>query len=314
MLKIINKILKKNNNDQVNNDHYQENGSDNIVVINQSNKEDIKKNNEVIYKGVQKILNRHSVPLGKQVMIENIVKLDSLTARDIMIPRIDVFVLPINSKKTELETLLKKNKNIHSRIPIYENSIDDIKGILHVKYLLPWLWAKRTSINFEKIISEPYYVPESKRVMDILKEMQIQHIHLCIVVDEYGGFAGILTMEDIIEEIIGDIQDEFDNEGEIIKLINKNTFSIDARIDIEEFNENKYFQCNLPTEEADTLGGYIIMQFGYIPKLNESIDLPIGKFKIIGKKRTSITRIRFNSNTDTTLLLENKDLPKELTH
>lgn len=244
--------------------------------------------NKVIDK-VEKILKKNNISLQERFMIRAILKLDDMMARDVMIPRIDVMALNADLKKTEYQKLLAA-KNIYSRIPIYDGNIDNVKGILHVKEFFLSLIKKERKFDILKKLSDPYFVPESKKVIHILKEFQSQHIHLAIVVDEYGGFAGILTMEDIIEEIIGDVQDEFDIESDEIKQLDKNVFSIDARISLDALN--KEFSANLPTKEADTLGGLLIMEVGFIPKLNQKIEIEEYRFKIIKKRRNSLIRIR----------------------
>ncbi len=250
-----------------------------------SNKRNKKK---LIYK-IEKILKKSDASSQEKFMVKSILKLGNMTARDVMIPRIDVMALNSNFKKSEYEALLA-DKNIYSRIPIYEGNNDNIKGILHIKDLFRSFIKKQKKINILKIISDPYFVPESKKIISILKEFQSQHIHLAIVVDEYGGFAGILTMEDIIEEIIGDIQDEFDSEDAEIKKLDDISYSIDARINLETLNKD--LLVKLPTKEAETLGGYLIMKVGFIPKLNQKIKVDGYDFKIIKKRRNSLIRIR----------------------
>ena len=173
------------------------------------------KKEKKIFGKIEKILKKNT-SFQEKFMIKSILQLGDMTAREVMIPRIDVMALNATLKKAEYEKLLA-SKNVYSRIPIYEGNIDNIKGILHIKDLFLTLIKKQKKIDILKILSDPYFVPESKKIIDILREFQSQHIHLAIVVDEYGGFAGILTMEDIIEEIIGDVQDEFDSEAEEIK-------------------------------------------------------------------------------------------------
>ena len=248
---------------------------------------DFKKEEKI--KWIKHILKKYEVSASEQKMIASIIEMGYLTARDVMIPRIDVFTLNIHLWKKEMEKLAL-NKASYSRIPVYEGSIDNVKGILHIKDILGSLVQKQRKFDISKILSDPYFVPESKKIIEILREFQHQHIHLAIVVDEYGGFSGILTMEDIIEEIIGDVQDEFDSKAEEIKKLDEGIYSVDARIDFQTFKD--YFQIDLSTEEADTLGGYLIMLQGYIPKLNQIIKTDKALFKVINKRRNSLMRIR----------------------
>ena len=222
-------------------------------------------------------------------MVEAILEIQNFVSRDIMIPRIDIVALEVNATKKEIQDFLKNQA--YSRIPIYEKNIDNIIGILHIKDIFKLLLnhPKSTKIDLDKIITQPYFVPESKRIIDILKEMQKQRIQIAIVIDEYGGFSGIITMEDIIEEIIGDIQDEFDSTQEPIKKINDQQYSIDARLDLEEINA--HFSLSLNDKNADTLGGFVINLFGEVPKTNQKINFQKIYFKILSKRRNSIIRI-----------------------
>jgi len=241
-------------------------------------------------------INQQMVKQGFNVrqikMISSILELSECSARDIMIPRIDVVSFDLSNEHKEIQNLL--HENTYSRIPVFEDSIDNIKGVLHVKDLFKYLLTRKNgslakNIDLEKYMSEPYFVPESKLIIDLLSEFQSKHIHFSVVVDEYGGFSGIVTMEDIIEEIIGDVQDEFDDEEREIKKLSDNKFSIDARIDIETFNEK--FDLKLSEEEVDTLGGFLINQTGYIPKRNQVISYENAKFKIMSKRKNSLLRV-----------------------
>lgn len=233
---------------------------------------------------------RKSEPVSSELlMIKAVVQMHDQVARDIMVPRVDVLALSQDSKREDIQRIF--TKNTYSRIPIYDGNIDNIRGILHVKDIMT-VFSKnsRSKFDISKFLNEPYFVPESKKILDILAEFQSKHIQFAIVVDEYGGFSGIVTMEDIIEEIIGDVQDEFDDEGEEIRQLNSNIWSIDSRILLQEFNE--YFTLELPMDEAETLGGFIIHRLGYIPKLNQSVEIEKLQFKILSKKRNSLLRIR----------------------
>ena len=149
----------------------------------------------------------------KEDMIRGVVDLSDTSVKEVMIPRIDVDFIPLDM---ETEALLKRvAESGHSRFPVYAESIDNVVGILYVKDLIN-SFAKNEPIDLEKIIRKPFFVPESKRIDGLLREFKRRHVHIAIAVDEYGGISGIVCMEDIIEEIVGDIQDEFDNEGEDI--------------------------------------------------------------------------------------------------
>lgn len=223
-------------------------------------------------------------------MVESVVRLHTLSARDVMIPRVDVQTMSIKTNSQDIEFLLE-DKGSYSRIPVYEGGIDNVRGILHIKDLYTALSrGKKGNIELEKIISTPYFVPESKKVVEILKEFQRQHLHMAVVVDEYGGFSGILTLEDIIEEIIGEVQDEFDTEQEDIKEMEEGVYHLDARTPLGSFNER--FGTNLNTTKAETIGGYLIATVGYIPKLHQKIELGDYVLKPIEKRRNSLVRLK----------------------
>ena len=252
----------------------------------------IKKNKkENILNKIKKLLKEFVDDSQEINMLRSIIDLKDIQARDIMIPRIDIQTLDITVKKNELERLLSDN-SIYSRIPVYEGNIDNIRGILHFKDLALMFGNKRKKFNLEKVLSEAYFVPESKKVLDLLLEFQNKHLHIAIIVDEYGGFSGIITMEDIIEQIVGDIKDEFDDEQEEIKKLDDQIWSLDARTELEKVNN--YFNLNFPVNQAETIGGYIIMKIGYIPKLGQIIKFENISFKITNKTRNSLTRIKMN--------------------
>ena len=160
---------------------------------------------------------------------------------------------------------------MHSRIPVYQESVDNILGILYVKDLLP-LIKKRNLVDFDltKFTRTPYYVPEQKKINELLREYQTEKIHMAIVVDEYGGTSGIVTLEDVIEEIVGEIQDEHDIESPLYQKLNENTFIVNASMALEEINDE--LNLDLPTEEGvETLAGFLLGQFGNVPKSKETI-------------------------------------------
>ena len=183
-----------------------------------------------------------------------------------MIPRIDVDFIPMDM---ETEELLKRvAESGHSRFPVYADSIDNVVGILYVKDLIN-SFARKEPINLEKIIRKPFFVPESKRIDSLLREFKRRHVHIAVAIDEYGGISGIVCMEDIIEEIVGDIQDEFDNEGEDISSIGEGLWLCDARVDMDDLAE--CLHTELPSDEFETLGGFVFDLFGKIPVRYEKV-------------------------------------------
>ena len=202
----------------------------------------------------------------KEDMIRGVVDLSDTAVKEVMIPRIDVDFIPLDM---ETEELLKRvAESGHSRFPVYVESIDNVVGILYVKDLIN-SFARKEPINLEKIIRKPFFVPESKRIDGLLREFKRRHVHIAIAVDEYGGISGIVCMEDIIEEIVGDIQDEFDNEGEDIASIGDGLWLCDARVDMDDLAEAVHTE--LPSDEFETLGGFVFDLFGKIPVRYEKV-------------------------------------------
>lgn len=256
------------------------------------------KNNDVISILKQKILHfihqkNDTVPvdrlaLQKQEMIQGILSLSSKNVREVMIPRVDINAV---EDSIQLKELVKRVIDEgHSRIPVYSGTIDNIIGILYVKDLMPFIIDRRMKFNIKKLLHKPYFVPETMTLDELLLQFQKQNLHLAIVVDEYGGVAGIVTLEDILEEIVGEIRDEFD-EDEIpeIQTISKNNWEVDSRLSISDFNEHT--GCSIPDQEFDTIGGFVFDLFGKIPKKDEQIKYNNISFKIKDIQGTRIGRI-----------------------
>ena len=203
----------------------------------------------------QKILNEE-----KKEMIRGIEDLSHTSVKEVMVPRIDVDFISADIQESELITRIKESG--HSRFPVYRESIDNVIGVLYVKDLI-FTSDNGKPLDLEKIIRKPYFVPESKRIETLLREFKRRHLHIAIAIDEYGGIAGIITMEDIIEEIVGDIQDEFDNEREDIMCVGDNVWLCDARVDLDDVNDT--IKGDFPAEDFDSLGGFVFDLFGKIP-------------------------------------------------
>ncbi len=201
-------------------------------------------------------------------MIRGVVDLADTAVKEVMIPRIDVDFLSSDIPKDEI--LLKISESGHSRFPVYEESIDNVIGILYVKDILKRL-AKNEELELTKIVHKAFFVPESKRIDGLLREFKRRRVHIAIAVDEYGGVSGIVCMEDILEEIVGDIQDEFDNEGEDITEIGQGVWLCDARVDLDDLAEVIETE-HLPVDEFETLGGFVFDLFGKIPTKYEKIE------------------------------------------
>ena len=226
----------------------------------------------------------------EQEMIENVLELSSSTADEIMTPRTDIVAAEVNSDlQTVLDTITSAG---HTRIPVYEENIDNIIGLIYAKDLLGEIGKSAAEFKLRDKMRDAYFVPESKQLRALLHEFQNQKLHIAVVLDEYGGTAGIVTLEDILEELVGEITDEYEETPpEPIKKIDNNTIEADARTYIDDIND----QCelNLPEDEDyETIGGFVFAQLGYIPKTGESFDYEKLKFTIISAEARSIKRVR----------------------
>lgn len=231
----------------------------------------------------------------EQKILKGIVNFGNTEARQIMIPRMDVFALSNEEKYSDISPKIVKKG--FSRIPVYKESIDTIIGVLYAKDLLPHLNKK--DFNWVQLAREPFYVPENKKLDDLLKEFQEKKIHLAIVVDEYGGTSGILSLEDIIEEIVGEISDEFDNEELNYSKIDENNYVFEGKIALKEFCQIIKVDEELIEEEmgeAETLAGFLLEINGKFPSKNAQLKFKFLTFtvEVVDKKR--IKQIKVNIN------------------
>ncbi len=200
-------------------------------------------------------------------MIHSIIRFTDTTVRQIMVPRIDMTVVELACPLPQVVDLMLEAG--HSRIPVYEGTVDRIVGIVHVKDLLRPLVEGRHDIPLKDLLRAPYYVPEGKMVDELLHEFRREQIQLAIVVDEYGGTSGLVTIEDILEEIVGDIADEYDVEEPLVQPLDENEYLLDARLSIDVANEQ--LQLGLPGEEYETIGGFVFGQLGRLPEVGEVV-------------------------------------------
>ena len=202
-------------------------------------------------------------------MIENIIEFDEKVAREIMIPRTKVFLIDKNISVDEL--FEKKEVEVYSRIPVYEDEADNIVGILFMKDLMIEAYRKGfQNVKLPEIMQEAYFVPETKNVNELFNEMQSEKKHIAILIDEYGGFSGIVTLEDLIEEVMGNISDEFDADDSSIKKLSANKYLVNGELSLNDLND--YFHIELESKHYDTLSGLLIEHMGYIPEDNEDIE------------------------------------------
>ena len=199
-------------------------------------------------------------------MINSIFDFDDKLAKEVMTPRTEVYM--INSQlPLSIEELLEEN---YSRIPVYEGDMDNIIGILYLKDFLHEAYQVGfENVGIKKLLHRPYFVPECKNIDQLFKELQKSKRHLAVLIDEYGGFSGIVTIEDLIEEVMGDINDEYDDDEPFIRKIDNDTYIVNGLISIKELNDKLHLNLDEETEDYDTLGGFLINQIDYIPSETE---------------------------------------------
>lgn len=224
----------------------------------------------------------------RKEMIDGIITLSELNAKDIMIPRVDMIAV---DSDIELKGLIKLIIEAgHSRLPVYDETVDNITGILYVKDLIKLLSEKPKKFNLKKLLHEPFFVPETMPLDELLLEFKARQLHLAVVVDEYGGVGGIVTMEDILEVIVGEINDEYDTE-ELPEIEKKgpSTWEADSRMLIADFNDE--LGLDIPTDDFDTIGGFVFDLFGRVPEKDEVVKYENVSFKIKEIEGTKIIRI-----------------------
>ena len=199
-------------------------------------------------------------------MIHGIVELGTTEVREVMVPRVDIIGVEVGSPIADVIDIIGKSG--HSRFPLYEDSFDNIRGILYAKDLLTYNQADGT-IDLVKISRKPYFIPENMKLDDLLRDLKRRRLHIAIVVDEYGGTSGLVTMEDIIEVIVGEIEDEYDKDLPPIVRQSKNTFLVDGSVTISDLNDET--GLDLPEEEFETVGGLIYDLVGSLPEKGRSI-------------------------------------------
>lgn len=236
-------------------------------------------------------LTEHDITEEKKIL-EGIVKFGNIDVREIMTPRVDVIGVSLQTRFKKLIKLVVDSG--YSRIPVYSQDLDNIRGILYIKDLLPFL-GKPDSFNWQSLMRPPNYVPETKKINDLLKEFQTTKIHMAVVIDEYGGTSGIITLEDILEEIVGEITDESDNEEAFYLKIDENNYLFEGKILLNDFF--KVFNLNEDIfddvkGEAETLAGLILEIKGDLPRKNDVVTCKGYDFTIKGVDQRRIKQIQ----------------------
>lgn len=203
----------------------------------------------------------------EEEMISGVLGLEEATAREIMVPRLDIVAVPDDMPITEVVDVIRAAG--HSRIPVYRESIDTIIGIIYAKDLLRFVRDEPAGVKLPDLLRPGYFVPESKHIDELLRDMRQAKVHIAIVVDEYGGTAGLVTIEDILEEIVGEIQDEYDRETPLVERVGAEEIIVDGRIGVDEIAE--IFEADFAEGETGTIGGFVQKRLGRIPSAGESV-------------------------------------------
>ena len=228
----------------------------------------------------------------EQEMLEGIIRFGDETVKEIMTSRQDVLGIDIKATFADVMRLIVENN--YSRMPVFQGTIDNIKGILYIKDVLPHL-SKPTNFRWQSLIRPPYFVPETKKIDDLLHEFQENKVHIAIVVDEFGGTSGIITLEDIIEEIVGEINDEYDDEEKQYSRLNDNTYIFEAKTLLSDFYkilklDDDYF--DEAAEGADTLAGLVLQVKGDFPENGERIDIKDFAFIVVEMDERRIVKVK----------------------
>ena len=228
-------------------------------------------------------------------LLEGILEFGDTTASEIMTPRVDITDIDItDSFDKVMEIVLKRG---YARIPVYEGSQDNIKGILYARDLLPYIGAGNDAFEWQKLLREPYFVPESRMIDDLLQDFRQRRIHIAVVIDEYGGTQGVVTLEDVLEEIVGDIADEYDEEEKTYRRLSDDTFIFEGKTLLTDFfritglEENDYKDV---VEDCETLAGMILAIKGDFPKEKEPLVYGRCRFLVLDIEHHRITGIRVN--------------------
>ncbi len=233
------------------------------------------------------------VDRDEREMIHKALELEDTLVRAVMVPRPDMFCLELPTPPQQLLESLREN--LHSRVPVYTENIDQIVGILYTKELLPYVRGLPLDFDLRARLHPPYFVPESKRVHALLRELQAKKLHMAIVVDEYGSTSGLVTLEDILEELVGEISDEFDEVERLIQAVDARTFRVSGKLPIDELNQAT--GMTLSSESYSTVGGWVLDLFGRIPHRGERVEIPAGTVVVERVERTRVVEVLLTLGT-----------------
>ncbi len=225
---------------------------------------------------------------GERQLLHKVIEFGDKTVRDIMVPRTKIVALPETASFADVKILLREHKL--SRLPVYRGTLDNVIGILHAKDLFDLTDDEERSFELSKYVDPPFLVPEFKRAEDLFREMRRRHTHMAIVVDEHGGTAGLVTIENAIEELLGQIQDEYDEEKPGFEPAGDRTYVLEGALRLDDLEEQ--FGITLPRDEAETIAGHLMLRFGRIPRKGERWKGRFADFVIEDATPTAVKRIR----------------------
>ncbi|MGB1333349.1 MAG: HlyC/CorC family transporter [Porticoccaceae bacterium] len=236
------------------------------------------------------------IDTGALQIMEGALKVSDLQAREIMVPKSQMMVIEEDFTLEQILQVVIQSQ--HSRFPVIGESSDDIKGILLAKELLPLVLSGKESFDLHRMLRPATIIPESKRLNVLLQEFREQRYHMAIIVDEYGGVSGLLTIEDVLEEIVGEIEDETDeHEAEQIIQMSENCYSVEAITTIDDFNE--FFDVGFSDDDFDTVGGLVISAFGHLPNIGENTKISQFDFKVLNCDNRKITLLEVTKDPQT---------------
>jgi gliding motility-associated protein GldE len=243
---------------------------------------------------------------GEKQLLQGVVQFGTITARQVMQPRLDIAAVPL---ELDFHQLMDKiNKLGYSRIPVYEESLDSLAGILYIKDLMPHL-NEADSFDWHQFLRPPYYITENKKIGDLLQDFQARRVHMAIVVDEYGGTSGLVTLEDIVEEIMGDIRDEFDEEEKPYTQIDANTFVFEGKILLKDFCRVLGIDTDAFDEvrgDSESLGGLLLELFARLPQTGEKTAYQSWSFTVLSADTKKIRKVKVSINSE--LRIQNSEL------
>jgi CBS domain containing-hemolysin-like protein len=243
-------------------------------------------------------------------MFRSILKFGDTIAREVMVPRIDMLCIREDASLDHVMNFVSEDG--HSRIPVYRESLDNIVGILYVKDLIRFLYTDKEIFKVSDIMRPPFFIPETKKISALLREFQHKKVHLAIVVDEYGGTAGLVTIEDLLEELVGEIEDEYDTASENMLVVDehdKQAISVDGRLEIDELEE--YFQIPLKEDNYETVGGLIFTLLERIPYQGEQITFKGLQFTVEKVDERRVHRVKITRLDNSSASLENLSHSRE---